>query len=1329
MKSDTEPKSTEPLVADSANLFQEIADTAPVMIWASGCDKLCNYFNKPWLEFTGRPLEQELGNGWTNGIHPDDFDRCLEIYTKSFDARHAFAMEYRLRRHDGAFRWLKDNGKPRFSADGHFLGFIGSCIDITDEKEIQTKLEEVHNQSNLPQLAAHVGIWNYNLITGETFLSNEYRILFGIQNEASPRYEHILSLVHPEDHDRLYEETQQAFTGKRPLENEFRIVRVNDGAVRWLKNKGEVILDDTGRTTHAVGAVWDITDLKQAEESLRESEEHSRTQSEELEWIYRNAPIGLGLFDLGLHYLRINQRLADLGGLPIAQHIGLHISDVVPAFMPTIAAATKKVMATGQPVIAQEVEGPNSVRPDVSRAYSHTWYPIFNKGGEIHRFGVVVEDITDRKNAEFSLREHQKKILALNADLEAKIEARTADLRTQAGLLTLQKESLAANERQFRAFMDADNFLAWIKDESLNYVYVNKAFEETFNVRLADCPGLNDYNLFAKETAEQFRNNDLLAIQSGHTIEFEEQLISKDKKTKYFLASKFSFIEISGKRLVAGIAVDITDRKRIEHALKDSEEKFRTLADSSPVPIAISGFDEAIDYLNPAFTKHFGYELRDTPTWSDWFLKAYPDPDYRQKIKMEWSRRLEKSLVEQAEIEPLDVKIRCKNGEDRFVIIGANFLDYNEKSLVGTAFDVTEIKLAQKRIKKLGSLYAVLSRCNEAIIHCDTEKVLFNAVCRAAVNQGVVKFAWIGLLDRETSAINPVASFGLATNYLNGIRITALADDPTGLGPTGIAVREGRPVWIQDFPTDPITGPWHERAKDYAWGSSAALPIRRCGNVVGALTIYFTESDYFDEEIQQLLLEIASSVSFALDTYVEKTERERANRLVEELAHFDPLTGLPNRRLFVDKLHERIAQDARHRGRGFAILLIDLDNFKDVNDTLGHPIGDQLLDAVARELQAAVRRTDTVGRLGGDEFVVIQSDIKSAADAAILSEKILKRLSAPFIIEGNRILTSGSIGIAVYGPESLTAGTLVSHADVALYRAKAQRGTYAFFTKEMDTEVRSRFEIISELREAIAADQFFLVYQPQIECDTGCVKGLEALARWHHPIKGIIAPDTFIPLAESSGLIVEIGEQVLRKACYQMKKWADAAIAPSTLAVNVSAVQLKESANFKHKLKTILKETDLSPQWLELEITEGAFADVAVEPGNIIDQLRECGTRLAIDDFGTGYSSLEYLSQFPVDRIKIAQKFITNLTLGSRNLAIVRASILLARELGINVIVEGVETREQFELLNALGCAEYQGYYFSKPQPVEAITEILRQGKITPLGRRSYEGNMSFGSE
>jgi diguanylate cyclase (GGDEF)-like protein/PAS domain S-box-containing protein len=421
----------------------------------------------------------------------------------------------------------------------------------------------------------------------------------------------------------------------------------------------------------------------------------------------------------------------------------------------------------------------------------------------------------------------------------------------------------------------------------------------------------------------------------------------------------------------------------------------------------------------------------------------------------------------------------------------------------------------------------------------------------------------------------------------------------------------------------------------------------------------------------------------------------------------DGLTGLANRAAFVERLRREIAHGKR-TGAAFAVMCLDLDHFKHVNDTLGHPVGDALLEAVAARLRANTREADTVARFGGDEFAIIMSAPREATDVATLARKLIAVIAEPFPLDGGRVYTGASIGIDVSGPEIADAETLLSHADLALYQAKGRgRGCYTFFTPSMDAEVRGRVAMAAELREAISNDQLFLLYQPQVCMKTGKVTGVEALLRWRHPRLGVLRPEAFISVGEQTGLMEGVGRWALWTAIRQAGNWLAANLPSARLSANLCALQFRGPLTLEADISAALAEAGLAPDRLEIELTEAALITATRENGQVIPNLRRSGVSVAIDDFGLGYSSLHHLSQFPVDRIKIAQIFVRNLDTSAIDASIVKAAIGIAHGLGVAVLATGVETPEQFDLLKRLGCAEAQGSLVGPPKEFDQLSSIL----------------------
>ena len=427
------------------------------------------------------------------------------------------------------------------------------------------------------------------------------------------------------------------------------------------------------------------------------------------------------------------------------------------------------------------------------------------------------------------------------------------------------------------------------------------------------------------------------------------------------------------------------------------------------------------------------------------------------------------------------------------------------------------------------------------------------------------------------------------------------------------------------------------------------------------------------------------------------------------LAQHDGLTDLPNRVLLNDRLNEAINLSSRHE-RKLSLLFLDLDRFKHINDSLGHVLGDRLLQSVARRLFTCVRSSDTVSRLGGDEFVVLLWEVRQGQDAAITAEKILQALREPHHIGEHVLHITGSIGIVTYPDDGTDAETLMKKADVAMYHAKGLgRDTYHFFRSGMNARALERQSLEDDLRQAIERRELLLHYQPKIDLPTGAIIGAEALVRWRHPERGLVPPEQFIAIAEDCGLIVPIGRWVLHEACRQARAWQVAGQAPTRIAINVSAVELRASG-FVPGIRTALEETGLDPRSLELELTETALIEKSRTVADVLRELKEIGVLLALDDFGTGYSSLSYLKRYPIDTVKIDRSFVSDLTTANGNASIVAAVIGMGKSLHIPVLAEGVETRQQLAILQEQGCPQAQGYYFSRPVAAPAFGALLKRG-------------------
>jgi len=440
------------------------------------------------------------------------------------------------------------------------------------------------------------------------------------------------------------------------------------------------------------------------------------------------------------------------------------------------------------------------------------------------------------------------------------------------------------------------------------------------------------------------------------------------------------------------------------------------------------------------------------------------------------------------------------------------------------------------------------------------------------------------------------------------------------------------------------------------------------------------------------------------------TNRIRDEERITYMALHDALTGLPNRTLLKDRLIQSIAMACRNNKR-VAVLMLDLDHFKDINDSLGHQIGDGLLEALAKRLKSSLRDSDTVARIGGDEFVIALPEASSDLDIEEIVQKLLVALHEPFRIEGHELVVTGSIGIAKYPDDGENPGVLLRVADMAMYAAKSSlRGSYRFFTPELDRSTQRRISLANDLRQACAHGEFVLYYQPQVSTKSGAITGVEALMRWNHPTRGMIGPMEFIPMLEQMGMMIEIGTWVLHTACAQNIAWQREGLTPVWMAVNVSAQQFYRG-DLVRIVEEALRISGLESKWLELELTETLTLDDSEIALNIMRRLKLLGIRLSLDDFGTGWSSLSYLRKFPLDRIKIDQSFMRDIPLVGPAEAVVTSIIDLARNLGFATIAEGVETTQQLDYLDLKKCDEIQGFIYSPPLPAKDCRALMQAGK------------------
>ncbi len=892
----------------------------------------------------------------------------------------------------------------------------------------------------------------------------------------------------------------------------------------------------------------------------------------------------------------------------------------------------------------------------------------------------------------------------------------------------------------------------------------------------------------------------------------------------YWVAAliSLSFLAIS-----VGLAAFFFWQRRVHQALNESQARYRAAFKSSPDAVNINRLSDGL-YLeiSDGFTRITGYAQDQVIGKTSSEINIWHNIVDRQGLL--------EALRRDGYCENLEAQFCLKNGRIIDGLMSASVITIKgEPCILSVTRDITERKLAETKIHRLSQLYSALSHCNQAIVSCTSEAELFDRVCQVVVQDGGMDMAWIGRVDDASRQVVPIAMFGEKKAFWQPEKILVSPDEPNGRGLVGTAIREDQPQWCQNFQYDSRTAPWHEAAAKSCIWSAGSLPLRKEGAVVGAFSIYSGKTDTFTAPVKELLIEMATDISHALNNFAREaerhereqkldnlscaveqspgsiiitdldgdiqyvnpifekitgyssaeiigrnrrafqsgelpkkvyrelwatitsgktwhgellnrrkdgtlfwentsiapvfnrqgektgyvaamediTERKAAEQEIERLAYFDHLTNLPNRRLLMDRLKQSLAATGRH-GRPGALLFIDLDDFKTLNDSLGHDFGDLLLQQVALRLTTCVREGDTVARFGGDEFIVMLEDLSSianeaAAQAQTVSEKILAELRRPYVLTDHAYASTPSIGITLFSDQDGSVEDLLKRADVAMYQAKAAgRNTLSFYDPELQAALRERVAMEVELHRGIQEHQFLLYYQPQVDKE-GRVTGAEVLVRWQHPVRGLVSPAEFIPLAEETGLILPLGRWVLETACRQLAVWSgQPATAKLSLAVNVSARQFHQN-DYVEQVLSVLDSTGVDAGKLKLELTESVLLDdVGAVIGNM-NNLRKRGVNFSLDDFGTGYSSLAYLKRLPLSQLKIDQSFVLDLLKDANDAAIACTIIALAKSLGLTVIAEGVETEAQRDFLSSNGCHAFQGYLYSRPLSIEAFEAFI----------------------
>jgi diguanylate cyclase (GGDEF)-like protein/PAS domain S-box-containing protein len=747
------------------------------------------------------------------------------------------------------------------------------------------------------------------------------------------------------------------------------------------------------------------------------------------------------------------------------------------------------------------------------------------------------------------------------------------------------------------------------------------------------------------------------------------------------------------------LSMEMEERERAVVELLASEERFRQLAEHIEDVFYIASPDFAqLHYLSPAYERIWGrprsaaYE--NALVWTD---SIHPGDRARVFAGLHASSRSKTMSEFEYRVVRPDYSFRWVLARTYPIFDAAG----NAVRMVGIATDITQRREAQEEIGHLNRVHAMLSGINGLIVRANDRGALFTAACRLAVDQGRFKLAWIGTYDAGSGEITIVAQSGVAP--ANPQTPWPRVGDTAQPDPLlSAALGSQQASYCNDLQVPAARATLYRSALlQYSCNGLAILPLAVNGQSVGCFVLVTEELQFFTEAEMHLLRELAGDVSFALD-HLEKEDR------LNYLAYYDALTGLANRAFFTERLIQYV--NAAHRaGSRFALVIADMRRFDAINESLGRNVGDLVLKQVAKRFAECVGSINEVARIGPNQFAAVILDVREDGEVARkVHDWKLRWLGEPFRIAENELRLSANSGIAVFPPDGTDAVTLLRNAETALHKAKSTEESNLFYTQHLRTRVSEELALEHELRQALVHDEFVLYYQPKVDVESRRVKGIEALIRWQSPTRGLVPPGKFIPIMENTGLIVEVGEWVLRRATLDRARWSEQGVEAPRVAVNVSTVQLRKQ-DFVKTLQQILNGRGREAG-IDIEVTESLIVE---DVGGNIEKLRavrDLGVDIAIDDFGTGYSSLSYLAKLPVALLKIDRSFIIAMLDDPGVMTLVSTMISLAHSLKLVVVAEGVESEEQAKILRLLRCDLIQGYLVSKPMPFDDMTTYLRQG-------------------
>ena len=996
----------------------------------------------------------------------------------------------------------------------------------------------------------------------------------------------------------------------------------------------------------------DVTAQRQAEQSLRISESRFRQMADNISEVFFLQDLDRShIYYVSPAYQQIWGRTCEsLYADPSSWADSIHPDDRDNAF--------ENFSERSEPGFDREYR---IIRPDGEIRWIHSrGFPILDDAGNPYRTAGIASDVTSRKQSAEELRRGES---LKGAILESSLDS----------LVVVDHEGRIV---EFNPAAEAT--FGWTREQALGKTMVESIVPP--RLREAHRRGFAHY----------------LATGIGPILgkRLELSAIRADG-TEFPIELTIAALAATSRPMFTAFIRDITERKRASDELLESERRFSDLLRHVELVSVMLDCEGRITYCNEYMLRLTDWRL-DQVIGRDWFEVFMPsDLTGIKSVFLDL-------LVNSADAWHVENDILTRSGERRLIRWNNSVLRSASGEVIGTASigeDITERRRAEARVVYLNRVYAMLSGINTLIVRARDRDELFSGACRIAVENGGFRMSLIARVNLGALKIVPVASAGNDDALLTSLKDLLSSTEAGAKTIVARAILDRKAVVSNDLQDDPFVVLGEEYAQRSA-RSMAILPLIVAGEAAGIIALYANESQFFQQDELNLLMELADDIALAIDRI---GSRER----LEYLAYYDVLTGLANRSLFIDRVaqHMRAAVSGGHQ---LALFLIDLERFKNINDSLGRPAGDALLKQAAEWLARNAGDASLVARVDADHFAAVLPRLAREGDVPRLLDKMIHAFQEhPFLLEDTVLRLAVKVGVAIFPEDGATADTLFKNAEAALKKAKASGDRFLFFTQKMTAMVAGKLTLETQLRHALEKEEFVIYYQPKVNLASGRLTSAEALIRWNDPRTGMVAPSGFIPMLEETGLIHDVGRWVLRKAVEDYLRWLSAGLAAVRIAVNVSPLQLRHR-DFIAEIKGVIGIDSRAPAGLELEITESLIMEDVTHNIASLQAIRAMGVRIAVDDFGTGFSSLSYLSKLPLDTLKIDRSFIVDMTSGPEGLALVSTVINLAHSLKLNVVAEGVETEEQSRLLRLLSCDEMQGNLFSKPMPRELFeTEYL----------------------